>query len=297
MPKVHDKVTGSIKPEWLKIRLRGGEDYAKVSKIVEQHALNTICSSGMCPNMAECWARRTATLMIMGDICTRSCRFCATNTGEPLPLTSSEPQKVAAAIKSMGLGYCVVTSVTRDDLPDRGASHWAATVEAIRKENPKTNIELLIPDMDASAHLLGIIVAAKPDVVGHNIETVERLTPQVRSRADYRRSLRTISILSSLGATVKSGIMTGLGESFDEVMQTLEDLRLSGCEIVTVGQYLQPTKRHLPVAEYIHPDTFALYRQKGMELGFAHIESSPLVRSSYMAEKGFRKSLERKGRT
>ena len=296
MPKIHDKVTGSIKPEWLKIRLRSGEDFARVSKIVEQHALNTICSSGMCPNKAECWARRTATLMIMGDICTRSCRFCATNAGEPLPLNNSEPQKVAASIKLMGLGYCVVTSVTRDDLPDRGASHWAATIKAIRKENPKTKIELLIPDMDASEHLLRIVVAAKPDVIGHNIETVERLTPKVRSGADYRRSLRTISILSSLGVTVKSGIIVGLGENFNEVMQTLEELRMSGCDIVTIGQYLQPTKRHIPVAEYIHPDMFTLYRQKGMELGFAHIESGPLVRSSYMAENGFRKSLEHRGK-
>jgi lipoic acid synthetase len=196
----------------------------------------------------------------------------------------------------MGLGYCVVTSVTRDDLPDMGASHWAETIKAIRKENPKTKIEVLIPEMNADEHLLGAIVAAGPDVAGHNIECVERLTLQVRSGADYRRSLRTISILSSIGATVKSGIMVGFGESFNEVMQTLEDLRLNGCEIVTIGQYLQPTRGHLPVTEYINLDMFALYRQKGMELGFAHIESGPRVRSSYMAERGFRKSLEQRGR-
>ena len=237
MPKFYDKVNVLKKPEWLKIRLRSDEGSAEVERIVKQHSLHTICSSGMCPNKAECWRRRTATFMILGDICTRGCKFCATKTGKPLAPVASEPEKVAESVRLMGLRHVVVTSVTRDDLPDGGAQHWAATVEAIRKENPDATIELLIPDLDARADLIEIVAASKPDIIGHNIETVERLTPEVRSRAKYRTSLRTLQIISEMGAVSKSGLMVGLGESDDEVLQTLRDLREVGVEIVTLGPF------------------------------------------------------------
>lgn len=284
MPKVYDKVTGKIKPDWLKIKLHNCQQYADVVKIVEKHALHTICSSGMCPNKAECWSRKTATFMVMGDVCTRGCRFCATKTGKPLPLDCSEPERVARSISLMGLRHAVITSVTRDDLPDQGAAHWAAVVEAVRKANPRTTVELLIADMDARPELLDVILASKPDILGHNIETVERLTPQVRSRARYRTSLETISYIASHGGVAKSGIMVGLGESREEVLQTLRDLRAAGCRIVTLGQYLQPTLDHWPVAEYVTPEQFDRYRELALEMGFSYVASAPLVRSSYLAE-------------
>ena len=284
MPKFYDKVNVLKKPEWLKIRLQSDEASAEVERIVKEHSLHTICSSGLCPNKAECWRRRTATFMILGDICTRGCRFCATKTGIPLAPDASEPQKVAESVRLMGLRHVVVTSVTRDDLPDGGARHWAAVVEAIRKENPDATIELLIPDLDARADLIEIVAASAPDIIGHNIETVERLTPLVRSRAKYRTSMRTLEIISKTGIVSKSGLMVGLGESDDEVMQTLGDLRDVGTEIVTLGQYLRPSLEHYPVAAYITPEKFEWYRLQALDMGFSYCASAPLVRSSYLAD-------------
>ena len=284
MPKLHEQVRGIGKPEWLKIRLQHTADYAEVRRIVETHHLHTICSSGRCPNQSECWSRRTATFMILGDICTRGCRFCATQTGRPLPPVAEEPQRVAESVRLMQLKYVVLTSVTRDDLEDGGAAHWAATVEAIRNENPEAAIELLIPDFDAKAPLLDVVMASKADIVGHNIETVERLTPVVRARAKYRTSLATLRYLSEQGAVTKSGMMLGLGETEDEVLQTLRDLREAGVQIVTLGQYLRPSLEHYPVAAYITPEKFEWYRTKALEMGFSYCASAPLVRSSYLAE-------------
>ncbi len=288
MPKFHDKVDVLKKPGWLKIRLRQTPEWAEVHEIVEKHGLHTICSSGRCPNQAECWSRRTATFMILGDICTRGCRFCATRTGRPEAPDADEPRKVAESVALMKLRYVVVTSVTRDDLPDGGAAHWAATVEAIRSQNPDAVIELLIPDLDARPDLLDTVIASKPDIIGHNIETVERLTPQVRSRARYRTSLETLRYMSSRGVVTKSGLMVGLGESDEEVLQTLHDLREAGVRIVTLGQYLRPTLEHYPVAAYISPEKFEWYRLQALEMGFSYCASAPLVRSSYMAEEALR---------
>ncbi len=288
MPKLHGQVDVRKKPEWLKIRLHRTAEYAEVRRIVEQHKLHTICSSGRCPNQAECWSRRTATFMILGDICTRGCRFCATQTGRPLAPDADEPRRVAESVARMGLRYVVVTSVTRDDLPDGGARHWAATVDAIRQQNPDTAIELLIPDLDARPDLLDVVLASKPDIIGHNIETVERLTPEVRSRAKYRTSLATLRYLSGQGAVTKSGLMVGLGESDREVLQTLSDLREAGVGIVTIGQYLRPTLAHWPVAEYVTPEKFGWYRLRALEMGFDYCASAPLVRSSYLAEEALR---------
>ena len=284
MPKFYDKVNVLKKPEWLKIRLQSNEESAEVERIVKQHSLHTICSSGLCPNKAECWRRRTATFMILGEICTRGCRFCATKTGIPLAPDSSEPRKLAESVRLMGLRHVVVTSVTRDDLPDGGAQHWAQCVEAIREENRGATIELLIPDLDARADLIEIVAASKPDIIGHNIETVERLTPLVRSRAKYRTSIKTLEIISQSGAVSKSGLMVGLGESDDEVLQTLEDLRRAGVEIVTLGQYLRPSLEHYPVAAYITPEKFEWYRLQALEMGFSYCASAPMVRSSYLAD-------------
>ena len=288
MPKLYERVASIRKPDWLKIRLHRTAEYAEVRHIVEQHNLHTICSSGKCPNQADCWSRRTATFMILGDICTRGCRFCATQTGRPLAPDPQEPKQVAESVRLMQLRYVVLTSVTRDDLEDGGARHWAATVEAIREENPDAAIELLIPDLDAKDDLLDIILASKADIVGHNIETVERLTPEVRSRAKYRTSLETLRYMSSTGAVTKSGIMVGLGESDEEVIATLRDLRDAGVRIVTLGQYLRPSLEHYPVAAYITPEKFDWYRQKALEMGFDYCASAPLVRSSYLAEEALK---------
>ncbi len=284
MPKLYEHHLVAKKPDWLKIRLHRNEQFAATQRIVREHNLHTICTSGKCPNQAECWSRRTATFMILGEICTRSCRFCATRTGRPLPPDEHEPQQVAHSVKLMQLRHVVVTSVDRDDLADGGANHWARTVEAIREENPDATIELLIPDLDAKPHLLDIILASKPDIIGHNIETVERLTPEVRSRARYRTSLASLRYLSEQGAVTKSGLMLGLGESEEEVLQTLKDLREAGVGIVTLGQYLRPTLEHYPVAAYITPEKFEWYRQKALEMGFGYCASAPLVRSSYLAD-------------
>ena len=293
MPKFYDKVNVLKKPQWLKIRLQSNEGSAEVERIVREHNLHTICSSGLCPNKAECWRRRTATFMILGDICTRGCRFCATKTGIPLAPDPAEPEKVAESVRLMGLRHAVVTSVTRDDLPDGGAQHWAAVVEAIRRSNDDATIELLIPDLDARADLIEIVAASKPDIIGHNIETVERLTPLVRSRAKYRTSLRTLEIISQMGMVSKSGLMVGLGESDDEVLQTLRDLRDVGVEIVTLGQYLRPSLEHYPVAAYITPEKFEWYRLQALEMGFSYCASAPMVRSSYLADAALQ-SVKRK---
>ena len=284
MPKKSERYEYLRKPEWLKISLRSTADTAEVEHIVEGRCLHTICSSGMCPNKAECWSRRTATFMILGDICTRNCRFCATATGRPLPPDEEEPQKVAESVRLMGLKHVVVTSVTRDDLDDHGAAIWARTVEAIRQEVPDATIELLISDMDARPELIDVVLASRPDIVGHNIETVERLTPEVRSRAKYRTSLATLKHIADSGAVAKSGLMVGLGESEEEVLTTLRDLRDVGVSIVTLGQYLRPTKEHYPVKAYITPEKFEEYRLAALDMGFSYCASAPLVRSSYLAD-------------
>ncbi len=273
------------KPSWLKIKLPGGERYREVKKIVASHKLHTICSSGNCPNLGECWGAGTATFMILGDICTRSCRFCATKTGKPLDVEINEPQRVAESVKVMKLKHCVITSVDRDDLPDGGAAVWAETIREIRQENPQTTIEVLLPDFMGNFEYLGRVLEQKPDIAAHNLETVRRLTPVVRSAASYDRSLNVLSHIAGAGLASKSGIMVGLGETFQEVLQTMDDLVAVGCNIMTIGQYLQPTLQHLPVIEYIHPEVFEQYRSEGLKRGFRFVESSPLVRSSYHAEK------------
>lgn len=272
------------KPDWLKIKLPTGSNYRQVKRIVEDHHLHTICTSGKCPNMGECWGAGTATFMILGDICTRSCKFCATLSGKPLPPNADEPAKVAESIRLMGLKHVVITSVDRDDLPDGGAAHWAKTIREIKIANPQTTVEVLIPDFDGKAELIAMVAAAKPEIISHNLETVERLTPLVRSRAKYRTSLQVVKLIGERGSVSKSGIMVGLGENFEEVLRCMDDLREANCEILTIGQYLQPTRKHLEVAEYVHPDQFEAYRKEGISRGFRIVESAPLVRSSYHAE-------------
>jgi lipoyl synthase len=273
------------KPDWLKIKIPSGKEYVKVKDIVNRHQLHTICTSGLCPNMADCWGRGTATFMILGDICTRSCKFCATKTGRPLPPNPDEPANLAESIRLMNLKHCVVTSVDRDDLPDGGAGHWAQTILEIKNQNPNTTIEALIPDFGGNHQHIKKILDARPEVISHNLETVRRLTPQVRSAAKYDRSLHVIKQIADSGITAKSGIMAGLGETNEEVLQTMHDLITAGCSVMTIGQYLQPTLNHLPVEKYVHPDQFAEWKQAGLEMGFRFVESQPLVRSSYHAEK------------
>lgn len=247
--------------------------------------LHTICSSGMCPNRAECWGNGTATFMIGGNICTRNCRFCNVTGGKPLPLDPSEIEDIVTSVAELKLKHLVVTSVTRDDLPDGGAHHWATLIRRMHQEIPSVTMEVLIPDMQGREELLDIILAEHPDVISHNMETVRRLTPEVRRVADYDRSLRVLQYLRSKGAVTKSGIMLGLGETREEILQTMDDLRAVDCQVMTIGQYLQPSKEHYPVQAYIHPDVFEEYRLIGIEKGFRHMESAPMVRSSYHAEK------------
>ena len=273
------------KPEWLKISIGSNERYTETKRIVESHCLHTICSSGRCPNMGECWGRGTATFMIAGDVCTRSCKFCNTQTGHPLPLDPAEPLHVAQSVQLMKLSHAVITSVDRDDLPDLGAAHWAETIREIRRLNPETTIEVLIPDFQARPELVALVVEAHPDIIGHNMETVRRITPLVRSAARYDTSLAVIRQVAESGITAKSGIMVGLGETPAEVEQLMDDLRAVGCNILTIGQYLQPSHRHYPVAEYVTPQQFAAYKQTGLAKGFDQVESAPLVRSSYHAER------------
>jgi lipoyl synthase len=275
------------KPNWLKIRHGSGEHFKQVKQLVEDNDLHTICSSGKCPNMGECWSKGTATLMILGDICTRSCKFCATKTGKPLPPDLDEPVKLARTVNILKLKHVVITSVDRDDLPDMGAAHWADTIKECRLLNPETTIEVLIPDFQAKHNLLDLVISAKPDILSHNIETVRRLTPLVRSKADYDSSIRVLEHLSKSKIMTKSGFMLGLGETHEEILLTIKDLYIAGCRIITIGQYLQPTKDHLPVYEYIHPESFEFYKKFALETGFIQAESAPLVRSSYMAEQSF----------
>lgn len=285
MPNLNDKVTRQIKPEWLKIKLHDGEGFAEVAHIVERHGLHTICSSGKCPNKAECWSRKTATFMILGDICTRGCKFCATPTGKPLPIEHNEPERVAESIRLMGLRHAVITSVDRDDLADAGADHWRRVVEAIKTINPNTTVEVLLPDFDGKRELIEHALSAKPHIVGHNLETVERITPLVRSRAKYRTSLDALRIMSESGIPTKSGIMLGLGETHEEVLQALRDLREAGVEIVTLGQYLRPTAKHYPVDRYVTPEEFDTLKEEALAMGFKYVASAPLVRSSYLADR------------
>ena len=273
------------KTEWLQISIGSNERYTETKRIVESHCLHTICSSGRCPNMGECWGRGTATFMIAGDVCTRSCKFCNTQTGHPLPLDPAEPLHVAQSVQLMKLSHAVITSVDRDDLPDLGAAHWAETIREIRRLNPETTIEVLIPDFQARPELVALVVEAHPDIIGHNMETVRRITPLVRSAARYDTSLAVIRQVAESGITAKSGIMVGLGETPAEVEQLMDDLRAVGCNILTIGQYLQPSHRHYPVAEYVTPQQFAAYKQTGLAKGFDQVESAPLVRSSYHAER------------
>jgi len=273
------------KPEWLKIKLGDNESYNRTREIIGLHSLNTICSSGRCPNQAECWSKGTATFMILGDICTRSCRFCNTKTGRPMPPDLKEPENLAQSLKLMGLKHAVITSVDRDDLEDLGAEHWVEVIKAVRSENPDLTIEVLIPDFQGREELIQKIIDVKPEIVSHNIETVRRLTPLVRSAASYERSLAVIRQLSQSGIRTKSGLMLGLGETEEEIFQAMDDLLETGCKILTLGQYLQPTRKHLPVSKYIHPDDFVVYKEIGLKKGFVIVESGPLVRSSYCAEK------------
>jgi lipoic acid synthetase len=273
------------KPDWLKIKLPKGDNYLKVKGILEEKGLHTICSSGKCPNMGECWNAGTATFMILGDICTRSCKFCATTTGKPLPVDENEPDKIAQSVRQLNLKHVVITSVDRDDLPDGGAAIWALTVRKVKELNPGITIETLVPDFSGNAGQLQLIIESAPDIISHNLETVRRLTPQVRSAAQYDRSLEVLRQIAASGLRAKSGIMAGLGETETEVLETMDDLRRVNCGIFTVGQYLQPSKAHMAVAEYVHPEQFEKYRVAGIEKGFSHVESKPLVRSSYHAEK------------
>lgn len=273
------------KPDWLKIRLPRGVKSAKVCGILSNGHIHTICSSGMCPNRGECWGAGTATFMIGGNICTRNCRFCNVSSGRPLPLDPQEIEQVALSVKELALKHAVITSVDRDDLPDLGAAHWAALIRRVKELCPGVTMEVLIPDFAARKELLDMIVAEKPEVISHNLETVRRLTPAVRSVATYDRSLETLRYLSSKGVRTKSGIMLGLGETDEEILQTMDDLRDAGVQVMTIGQYLQPTEQHYPVQAYITPEHFAELGQIAREKGFRHVESAPFVRSSFHAER------------
>ncbi|NBX12059.1 MAG: lipoyl synthase [Chitinophagaceae bacterium] len=273
------------KPDWLRVKLPIGENYKHVRQLVDQHKLHTICESGNCPNMGECWGAGTATFMILGNVCTRSCGFCSVATGRPDAVDWDEPQRVAEAILLMKVKHAVITSVDRDELPDGGSTIWYNTIKAVKTLSPETTLETLIPDFKGRKDDIQRVIDAAPEVVSHNIETVERMTRQVRVQAKYWRSMEVIRILKEGGMRTKSGIMLGLGEEKEEVIQTLQDLKENGCDVVTIGQYLQPTKKHLPVARFVHPDEFAEYREIGYQLGLDYVESGPLVRSSYHSEK------------
>lgn len=273
------------KPDWLRVKLPTGEEYVKVRGIVSQHKLHTICESGNCPNMGECWGAGTATFMILGNICTRSCGFCAVATGKPKPADWDEPMRIAQSVKLMGVKHCVITSVDRDDLKDGGSIIWAETIKAIRAESPDTKFECLIPDFAGKWENLQRIIDVGPDIVSHNIETVRRLTAEVRIQAKYDRSLEVLQRLDAAGVKTKSGLMLGLGETNDEIFETIDDLARVKCDVLTMGQYLQPTPKHLPVARFVHPDDFKTYRDYALSKGFRFVESGPLVRSSYHAEK------------
>ena len=273
------------KPKWLRVKLPTGKKYKHVRKLVSDNKLHTICESGNCPNMGECWGEGTATFMILGNICTRSCGFCSVATGRPLPVDWEEPEKVANSVKLMGVKHCVITSVDRDELPDGGSKLWVETVKAVRRISPGTTMETLIPDFKGISEQVQRIINVAPEIVSHNIETVRRLTKEVRIQAKYDRSLAVLKQLKVGGMRTKSGIMLGLGETEEEILETMDDLRSVGVDIMTIGQYLQPTPKHLPVKEFVTPEQFDKLKVIGLEKGFRYVESSPLVRSSYRAEK------------
>lgn len=285
LPVIPEASTKTKKPNWLRVKLPVGKEYAKVRKLVDEYKLHTICESGNCPNMGECWGAGTATFMILGNVCTRSCSFCAVATGRPPEYDTEEPQRVAEAIKLMGVRHAVITSVNRDELKDRGAEIWYQTVVAVKKISPQTTIETLIPDVKGNWDALYRMISAGQEVVSHNVETVESLYRRVRPQAKYARSLEQIKLTKEFGKRTKSGIMLGLGETKEEVYKAMDDLVEHGLDILTLGQYLQPTKMHIEVAEFIHPDTFAHYREEGLKRGLKYVESGPLVRSSYHAER------------
>lgn len=299
MKKLNDQPIGKMtinrvcKPEWLKINIAANQRFAETKRIVESHCLHTICSSGRCPNMGECWGKGTATFMIGGDICTRCCKFCNTQSGRPKGLDIAEPTHVAESIALMKLSHAVITSVDRDDLPDLGAAHWVRTIRQIRKFNPETTLEVLIPDFQGRKELIAQVIEAGPDIISHNMETVRRITPLVRSASRYETSVSVLRQIAESGLTTKSGIMVGLGETPPEVEELMDDLLQAGCRILTIGQYLQPSRKHYPVSEYVTPAQFAAYKQTGLEKGFMQVESAPLVRSSYHAEKSV-KYLQKK---
>lgn len=273
------------KPKWMKTPLAAGKTYIDVKDIVKKNKLHTICTSGNCPNMGECWSAGTATFMILGEICTRACKFCNTKTGRPLAVDLGEPKRLAESVKMMKLKHCVLTSVDRDDLEDGGASNWANTINAIKEMNPGITIEALIPDFDGREELVQLVIDTGVNVISHNMETVRRLTPTTRTKAKYDTSLKVIKYIAASKARSKSGIMLGIGETEKEIFETMDDLRAVGCEVLTIGQYLQPTPKHLPILEFVHPDKFKEYEVYGLEKGFTFVESGPLVRSSYHAEK------------
>jgi lipoyl synthase len=273
------------RPDWLRVKLPIGENYRMVRELVDSHNLHTICQSGHCPNMGECWGEGTATFMILGNTCTRSCSFCAVKTGRPHEYDEDEPRRVAEAIRLMKVKHAVITSVNRDELKDRGASIWLNTVLAVKHESPNTTIETLIPDVKANWDALDIMIAGGQEVVSHNMETVQSLYKKVRPQAKYDRSLEQIQRTKAAGKRTKSGVMVGFGETHDEIFRIMDDLAAHGCDVLTIGQYLQPTKMHIDVAEYIHPDVFAMYKEEGLKRGLGYVESGPLVRSSYHSER------------
>ncbi|MVZ62439.1 lipoyl synthase [Sphingobacterium humi] len=273
------------KPDWLRVKLPVGKEYRHVRGLVDEHKLHTICESGNCPNMGECWGAGTATFMILGNICTRSCSFCAVATGRPMAVDMDEPNRVANSVKLMQVKHCVITSVDRDDLKDGGSIIWAETIKAIRRESPQTTLETLIPDFKGQWDNLDRLIAVRPEVVSHNIETVRRLTREVRIQAKYDRSLECLRRISEAGLRTKSGIMLGFGETEEDVVETMQDLYNVGVHVLTIGQYLQPTKAHHPVVEWVTPEQFEKYKEIGLKMGFRYVESGPLVRSSYHAEK------------
>lgn len=282
---MNEKVTFRRKPEWLKIKLPRGFKTSQVVGLLNEHGLHTICSSGMCPNRAECWGAGTATFMIGGNVCTRSCKFCNVATGRPSALDKQEIADIVKSVKELKLKHVVITSVDRDDLPDYGAQHWVDMITALKQECPGVTMEVLIPDFQGHLELVDKVIDAGPEVISHNLETVRRLTPDVRCYATYDTSLAVIGHIAKRGVRSKSGIMLGLGETREEILDTMDDLLAVGCEVMTIGQYLQPSAQHYEVKDYVHPDTFAEYGRIGKQKGFRHIESSPMVRSSYHAEK------------
>lgn len=273
------------KPEWLKTKMQVNAQFSHVSRVITEHKLHTICTSGRCPNMSECWNRGTATFMILGEICTRSCKFCNTLTGRPLPPDANEPEHLAESVRLMKLKHAVITSVDRDDLKDGGAAHWAESIKTVKRVNPDTTLEVLIPDFDGKTELIDLIIAEKPNIISHNLETVRRLTPKIRTKAKYDTSLNVLRYIAQSGITAKTGMMLGLGETEEEVLQLMDDALETGCSILTIGQYMQPSRKNVEVSEYITPEKFEEYKQIALKKGFRQVESAPLVRSSYHAEK------------